>query len=47
MRTMNWWRRLLKWIEKGYARAAYTELFEWGAIDIKEYLRLMKETEDE
>ena len=44
---MKWWNKILKMLEKGILRQQYNDLYVAGAITTEEYLRLVKETEDE
>ena len=37
----------IKWVEGGYAKVYYHELFMWGAITMEEYLRLVKEIDEQ
>lgn len=39
--------KLLRWLEKGYALDAYTELYTYGAIDLEEYLEQIWRIEEE
>ena len=44
---MKWWKRLLKMLEKGVLRQQYNDLYVAGAITTEEFLRLVKEIDDE
>ncbi len=43
---MNWWRRLVKWIEESWEMNTYIELYLNGAITYQQYIKLMNEVEE-
>ena len=47
MKLRERWRKLVEVLELGYARQSITEMYAGGYIDCKEYLKRIRELDEE